>query len=110
MNYWDKNPIFYQIFISILSFCFVLLGTFYFVKLATSISDENIFVSPPSELYISSLINTTDEDKFKLYDSVFVGNFIIGLDDILLDTVNKPFELLETTNLILNFDCFFNEC
>lgn len=97
MSYWDKNPIFYQIFISILSFCFVLLGTFYFVKLATSVSDENIFVTPPSELYISSLKNANNNDeKYKLYDTAFVGNFIVGIDDISLDTVKNQSALLES--------------
>ena len=88
MKYWDKNPIYYQIFISVLSFCFVLLGTFYFVKLATTVSDENLFVSPPSKIYISKLKGEFDDyKKRKFYDSTFVGGFIVGIDNVSLDSI-----------------------
>lgn len=98
MKYWDKNPIYYQIFISVLSFCFVLLGTFYFVKLATTVSDENLFVSPPSKIYISKLKGEFDDyKKRKFYDSTFVGGFIVGIDNISLDSIPNQYEMLEKT-------------
>lgn len=95
MSYWDRNPIYFQIFISILSFCFVLLGTFYFVKLAISVSDENIFVSPPSDIYISSLVGHFDDTaKEKYYSSSLVGKFIISVNEIHLDEVKDDLDLL----------------
>lgn len=94
MRYWDKNPIYFQIFISILSFCFVLLGTFYFVKLALTVSDENVFVSPPSEIYISDMTGSfSDLEKQQFYDSAFVGSFVVGIDDIRLDTVENQYSI-----------------
>lgn len=96
MKYWDKNPIYFQIFISVLSFGFVLLGTFYFVKLATTVSDENLFISPPSDIYISKLKGEFDDySKHKYYDSTFVGSFIIAIDNISLDSVSNQYEVLE---------------
>ncbi len=93
MRYWDKNPIYFQIFISILSFCFVLLGTFYFVKMALTVSDENIFVSPPSEIYISDMTGSfSDLEKQQFYDSAFVGSFVLGIDDIILDTADNQYD------------------
>lgn len=95
MSYWDKNPIYFQIFISILSFCFVLLGTFYFVKLALSVSDENIFVSPPSEIYISNISGQFDDQaKQQYYDTSFVGNFIVGINHIKLDSTKNDMQIL----------------
>ncbi len=96
MKYWDKNPIYFQIFVSVLSFCFVLLGTFYFVKLATTVSDENLFISPPSDIYISKLQGEFDDyNKHQYYDSTFVGSFVIGVDNISLDSIANQYELLE---------------
>src|SRR5690606_32041454 len=82
--------------ISILSFCFVLLGTFYFVKLATSVSDENIFVAPPSDLFISAIKGQIeDTDKKQYYDTALVNSFIIGINNISLDSVRNQYRILD---------------
>lgn len=62
-----------------------------------SVSDENIFVAPPSQIYISNINHQfDDQDKQQYYDTSLVGNFIVGVNNIKLDTVRNDQQLLNS--------------
>lgn len=94
---FGNKTILFQVLILIISFIFILIGSIYFIKQLTNVTDENLFNDIPSPLYITGINqNILTELEFDHFDSLFVGAFIKSIDSISFKNKNEAKKNLAT--------------
>jgi serine phosphatase RsbU (regulator of sigma subunit) len=92
MQYFDKNPNRFRIFFALLVFVLLSLAAVSIFRFASSPTDENVFRTAPSDLYITQPIpaqllkqkSLKDRPADTKPDSIHVGDLILNINDRLM--------------------------
>jgi serine phosphatase RsbU (regulator of sigma subunit) len=102
MQFFDKNPDRFRIFFALLVFVLLSLAGVSIFRFASSPTDENIFRTSPSDLYVTRSIpaqlikqqNLKEGFTDTQVDSIHVGDLILNINDRLMSRAKQLQRLL----------------
>lgn len=100
MTFWDKKPAAFQILITILGAFFVAISLINAINIATTVTDENLYLPVGGQVYLAGNIRAAlkEEKPLRFNDTIYAGSLILAVDEKKVRTKTQIREALDSSD------------